>query len=914
MSQKETETNHVESSSLHSPLKLQAIVDIIPVAIAEIDCQGRFLSTNHAYSRIFGYSVTELRTMKVQDLAAHPEEGRQLADLLARLAQEQPPPYRWEGRNRSKSGQLLEVVVDWDYIRNPDGRITGFMTAITDVTTQKKYETALAAKEQRYQAMFHNINSAVAVYEPTTAGDDFIVVDFNKTAAQTENISRDSVIGRKVTEVFPGVRALGLLEVLQKVNRTGRPEHLPSALYQDNRLTGWRENYVYKLPTGEIVAAYNDATERMRSLQALHESEERYRAIFKNAPLGIFRSTFDGRFLEVNPALAAMLGYDSPEEVLSHIHNIGEQVYLRPADRQDILASQKMDTNTQHHLNTYRRRDGTEFTANLYLKTIYSPDQEPLYLEGIVEDITARMRMQEELRQSESRFRSLVEYSTDHIFMLDRQGRYLFSNDRLRPFNAAKGATLIGKTLEDIYPADLAARYRRLIDHVFKTGIATSFEHDLEEPDGPHSHMNTLYPIYKEGAIWAIGGLCRDITRLKQYDTEIQNKTIALEKAFYQLRQTQRGYIDQEKHRALSQMASGISHDFNNSLSSILGFSDLLLQVPEKTRSPETVQRYIKMINNAAREAAQIVRRLRKFYRTTDDEVFEPVDLNSLIEEAVALTEPVWKYKAQSRGIEISLIKEFNCQAVVNGNPSELHETLTNLIFNAVDAMPEGGELRFTTWREDDWLKLEVRDTGTGMSGEVRSQCLNPFYTTKGDAGSGLGLSIIQGIVTRHQGGIEVESWPGRGTAFSMRLPLAIPADKTQIRKEKASAHGSSLKILVVEDEEHQRQLLTEYLKKDKHQVTTAQNGIEGTQKFYNGWYDLIITDRAMPELNGDGLARNIKAIAPDKPIIMLTGFGDMMKASAEKPAHVDLVISKPVTLARLRQAMRTVLIGGHEK
>ncbi len=893
-----------------SEQRLRKIVEIIPVAIAEIDCQGQFQFINPAYSRIFEYSVPELKKLNIQDLAVTEEKGRQLLSLLEQLAREQPPPYRWNGQNRTRSGSILDVVVDWDYIRDNEGRVTGFLTAITDVTEQHRQQTELAASRQRCQAMFDNIHIGLAAYEPVAGSEDFVIVEFNRAAEEIEKISRDQVIGCQVTEVFPGVRQLGLLEVFARVNRTGRAEHLPCALYQDGHMTGWRENYVFKLPTGEIVAAYEDATNRMRALQALHESKEKYRTLFENASLGIFRSTFAGRFLEVNPALAEMLGYESPAEVIESISDIGQQIYVQPENRQEIVEGHKLAAEAGHYCNRYRRKDGTEFIANLYLKTIYDSNGEPLYLEGIVEDITTRIRMEEELRASEIRFRSLVEYSADHIFMLDREGRYLFSNDRVTQFNAAKGDTLVGKPLDDLYPPDLAARYHRLLDQVFTTGTATSFEHEIEEPDGRHFHIDTLYPIYKNGHIWAAGGICRDITTQKQYEDELRHKTTTLKKAFQDLRQTQRGYIDQEKHRALSQMASGIAHDFNNSLSSMLGFSDLLLQSPEKIKDPETVTRYVKMIHTAATEASQIVRRLRKFYRPSDKEALKPVDINLLTEEAVALTEPVWKHKAQARGVTIRLEKDFGEPALVNGNPSELHETITNLILNAVDAMPRGGRLRLASRAQDDWLFLAISDTGTGMNGEIRNQCLNPFYTTKGEAGSGLGLSVAQGIVVRHGGQIEIDSTTGQGTTFVIRLPLAVSKSPHKPGAQERPPDRSCLKILVVEDEPHQRQLLTEYLQKDNHQVTTAVNGIAGMQKFYNHWFDLVLTDQAMPEMHGDALARNIKAVAPGKPIVMITGFGDLTESGAGKPPGVDLVISKPVTLGKLRQALAQVLAG----
>ena len=781
-----TEIIEMESALEISEQRLRSIVDTVPTPIAEIDRKGGFLFTNNAYSRVFEYSRDELKTMTIGDLAESPEDGQRLLALIEKLALEQPPPRQWEGRNLTKSGKKVDVVIDWDYKRDVPGEVTGFLTAISDVTERKKTSLALRQSQQRYQAMFNNISAAVAVYQPIADGQDFVLLDFNKTAEKIEKISKERILNRRVTEIFPGVKDFGLLEVFRRVNKTGLPEEHPVALYRDDRIAGWRKNYVYKLPGNEIVAVYIDETDRMKAEEAQSESE--------------------------------------------------------------------------------------------------------------------------------AKFRSLVEYSADHIFMLNRDGEYLFSNDRSGQDGFSQKNPLIGKTLESAYPPDVAARFRRLLAHVFRHGNATSFEHDAKDEEGWSTYLNTLYPVYKDGKPWAVGGISRDITTRKRYEQELQDKTIELEKTLHELRRTQRRIIDTERQRALSQMASGIAHDFNNSLTSIQGFSDLLLQTPQKMNDPKTVKDYVTLINTSARAAAEIVRRLRKFYRPSDNEIIEPVDINRLVDEAIALTEPVWKSNAQTRGAFITIEKQLEPDAAVSGNRTELHEVVTNLIFNAVDAMPDGGVIRFITRREQDRIVLEVSDTGFGMETDVLRQCLNPFYTTKGETGSGLGLATVQGIITRHQGRIDIHSRPGEGTVFILHLPAAVLSNAAPATDKPAKQEPGALRILIVDDEERQRFLLDEYLKKDNHLTETAVNGVDAMRKFNEGWFDLVITDNAMPELNGDALARTIKKAAPGKPVIMLTGFGDMLTSGADVPEAVDLLISKPVTLEQLREAIQQVLEGKNDK
>lgn len=246
--------------------------------------------------------------------------------------------------------------------------------------------------------------------------------------------------------------------------------------------------------------------------------------------------------------------------------------------------------------------------------------------------------------------------------------------------------------------------------------------------------------------------------------------------------------------------------------------------------------------------------------------------------------------------------------ASVAGPASELRQMLVNLIFNALDAMPNGGELTLTIERDavrHGFVNLEVRDTGVGMTAEVRKRCLEPFFTTKGAAGTGLGLATTYGIVKRHHGEIQIESESGRGTRVIVALPTAPTRRVSPMLKE---VHpGPAMHILVIDDEEAVRHAIAEYLLVDGHDVDLADGPSVGLRKINDGKYDLIITDRAMPEMSGDQLAVKAKRMAPHVPILMLTGFGELMNAAGEHPDGVDAVVGKPITLDGLRAAVDLV-------
>jgi signal transduction histidine kinase/CheY-like chemotaxis protein len=381
-----------------------------------------------------------------------------------------------------------------------------------------------------------------------------------------------------------------------------------------------------------------------------------------------------------------------------------------------------------------------------------------------------------------------------------------------------------------------------------------------------------------------------------------------LHEALTELQQTQQQVIQQERLRALGQMASGIAHDFNNALAPIVAYTDLLLAEPRKLADLERTRSFLEMIQTAAEDATGVVRRLREFYRQrTSNEHVDAVPLEDLIAQVVSLSQFRWKDQAQARGASITIKTDLQPGPPVAVNAADFREALTNLVFNAVDAMPEGGTLTISSRMGGDAAILEVRDTGLGMTEEVRLRCLEPFFTTKGEYGTGLGLGLVYGIVQRHQGTLEIESAPGAGTAIRLRLPI-WSQEEPAVTVPSPAGTAESLRILVVEDEPLVRRALVEYLAVDGHTVETAADGRSGLARFRVGTFDLVLTDRALPEMSGDQVAAAVKRLAPEVPVIMVTGFGDLMNQHDERPVGIDLVVSKPVTLGALRTAIAQVI------
>ena len=389
-----------------------------------------------------------------------------------------------------------------------------------------------------------------------------------------------------------------------------------------------------------------------------------------------------------------------------------------------------------------------------------------------------------------------------------------------------------------------------------------------------------------------------------------------LQKAYNELHITQQAVTQQERLKALGQMASGIAHDINNALSPIVGFAELLLQI-ETTLSTDG-KKYLNYIKTAGEDITHIVAGLREFYRLRDEnESLVALNLNKIAEQVIDMTRPRWRDLAQRRRIMIEVHKDLASPLPkFVGIESEIREALTNLIINAVDAMPTGGTLTVRTRATASSLTLEVDDTGVGMDEQTRKRCLEPFFSTKGKRGTGLGLAMVYGIMERHEGRIDVESEPGKGTTMRLVFPVAevVPAPVPDVEK---TAPLGPFRILCIDDEPTVRELVFEMLRHDGHEVETADGGKSGVQAFHSAQesgkpFDIVITDLGMPHMDGREVAAVLKNEKPQTPVIMLTGWGAFMQEDTSK--QVDGILGKPPRIQEIRAMLRELVPDAHSK
>ncbi len=369
-----------------------------------------------------------------------------------------------------------------------------------------------------------------------------------------------------------------------------------------------------------------------------------------------------------------------------------------------------------------------------------------------------------------------------------------------------------------------------------------------------------------------------------------------LKQAYSKLKEAQEQLVQSEKLRALGEMAGGVAHDFNNLLGAILGRAQLLLLSAKES----DIRKGLKVIEKAALDGAETVRRIQEFTRLRTDENFISLDLNEILKESLEMTKHKWKDESQKKGIliqvEIDLDKGI---AAVAGNPSELREVFVNMILNSIDAMPRGGTLSISSLSNENNVLARVKDTGIGMSEEVQRKVFDPFFTTKGPRGNGLGMSLAYGIIVRHNGEIFIESQEGKGATFSVRLPRKA-ATSEKGAKERASEEARSENILIIDDEPAIRELLCDILQSKGFKAVAVNDSLKGVELFEKEEFDIVFTDLSMPEMSGWEVADRLKSLNPEVVIIMVTGWGTQVDSRKLKAHAVDLLMAKPFEVKKL--------------
>jgi PAS domain S-box-containing protein len=704
------------------------------------------------------------------------------------------------------------------------------------------------------------------------------------------------------------------------------------------------------VPDGTLViGTIRDITERKQFEEALRASETRYRQLFETSLDLIVITDPSGLLVRVSPSVTSLLGYEPDElvgrsgvEVVYHEDLDSTRNEMRKARRSGI---------PQNFECRYVSKRGRLVT--FWWKGIWSEVHRQYVFVG--RDVTERNR-------AEQRIQSQLA----HLHLLDHITRAIGERQDLRSI-----FQVVVRSLEDSLPTDFgcvsvydsAADVLRVTCVGAKSGPLAEalmmveeaaigiddnglrrciqgqlvYEPSISEVRFPfperlaRSGLGSLVlaPLRSESNVFGVlvaarraahaftSVECEFLRQLSEHVALAAHQAQlygALQQAYDDLRQTQEAMLQEERLRALGQMASGIAHDINNALSPVSLYTEAMLE--DEAGLSERARSYLETIQRAVEDVTETVARMREFYRQREPQLeLAPVQLNSMVEQVVDLTRPRWGDMAQQRGITIRILTELMPDLPqIMGVESEIREALTNLVLNAVDAMPEGGTLALRTSRAvgadaaSAPVIAEVADNGIGMSEETRRRCLEPFYTTKGERGTGLGLAMVFGTMRRHDADIQIDSMPGAGTTVRLVF-AAAPAAADEIGRPAAVPALARLRLLLIDDDPILLKSLRDALESDGHVIVTANGGEEGLAALRNGLdrgepFAAVITDLGMPYLDGRRVAAAVKACSPETPVILLTGWGRQLAADGDAPPHVDHVLAKPPRLRELREAL----------
>ncbi|MCU0575670.1 MAG: PAS domain S-box protein [Desulfobacterota bacterium] len=732
----------------------------IPAAITTIG-DGAIVDVNEAFCELSGYRREGLIGRTVEDIGLWVDSAQR--ERVIREGQDRGVVKNREVRFRSASGGIHDCLL-FTKVFEYGGR-PHFLSMAIDISERKRTEEALGSAEARYRAMVENTLSGVAIFRAVGDGEDFEYLAFNKAAERIDNIPREEIVGRTLIDAFPGSRESGLYQALCRVWRTGEGEYLPVYFYQDKRISGWRESFVYRLPAGELVEVYSDHTALIRMEEDLSERSRELFTLISNLPGMVYRCSNDHEWTmeAVSQGCLRLTGYSSEELIGNRRISYGR---VMSGDDRDMVWSeiQKALVKRDHFQIAYRI-----ITAEGKLKWVwdhgigvFSVQGELLFLEGYAFDITEHMRIQEELRMTEERFAKIFQASPDWVSITTLEdGVYIDVNDGYLKASGYAREEVVGHTSLEIEIWEKPEDRGRLVRKIREQGLVRNEEVRFRTKTGDLRQVLWSAVPLTLGEKECILGWGRDITEYKYLEDEL---------------------LRTQKMEAVGRLAGTIAHDFNNYLTAIEGFCDLALL---KSGSAEAVTRNIGKIRNVKTAASSLIKQLLSFSRKQPAKP-EPVDVNDVIVGMKELLLPVMGPRIE---LGLSLGEE---RCLVLADRSQLEQVIMNLSLNARDAMPKGGTFALSTERvlvdeesagmhvdlvPGEYVKLVVRDNGTGMDEETASHVFDPYFTTKSiGKGSGLGLTIVYTIVRQSGGCLSLHSEPGKGSTFTIFLPACSQA------------------------------------------------------------------------------------------------------------------------------------------
>jgi len=735
-----------------------------------------------------------------------------------------------------------------------------------------------------YRGIFENSRAVMLVVDP----EKHLIVDANAASCRFYGYSRAAMQGMPVRTLNTGMP-----EKIASDIREAASNERDYFLVRHRKASGEiRDVEIYSGPftTGDrslLLSIVHDVTERLKTERALRESEERFRTLFEDSVLGIYRTTPSGEILMANPALCTMLGYGSVEELRAR--NLQNDGYHPAYPRENFKERLEQDGVIRGLEAVWIKADGSSITVRENARAVRDADGGVIWYEGTVEDITQRKLAEEHLRQREEQFRMISENVSDIITLLDREGRRIYSSPsagKLFPDPEA----LRGRDVFTEIHSDDRDCVRQIFREIVRTGKGQRVEYRLVAADGRVRSIESQASAITDadGAVINILVVSRDITEKKAMDQQL---------------------LRSQRMESLGTLASGIAHDLNNVLSPILMSIETLRKKLPEPRD----QKLLNSIESSVSRGSAIVKQVLGFGRGMKGEriLLQP---RHVIKEVLKIAEETFP---KSISLRMDAPKDL---WTISADPTQMHQVLLNLCVNARDAMPEGGILTVSAENvtlDENYaslnieaspgphVALSVSDTGTGIHPHILERIFEPFFTTKDPGyGTGLGLSTGLAIVKGHGGFFTVYSEAGKGSTFRAYLPALENAspDQGPPADDAALPHGHGELILVVDDEANIRDVTKETLEAGGYRVLTAIDGTHAVATYaeHRESIDAVITDMIMPFMDGLATIRAIRKLSPGAIIIANSGFAGDPQTTRAVQSGADAFLTKPYTARKL--------------
>ncbi len=852
-----------------------------PSEIARLASLLRVVEVNEATLALYGAESTEQLVAALPRVLGDASDDAFTEQLVA--IAEGRRSAELEAVNHRLDGAALEVVLKWSVAPGFEETYGRVVLAITDVTSQRAAARALAESERRYRVLVENLTDLVV----ETDSDGrllFVSPSYCETFRKTEQ----ELLG---TCFFPLVHPEDREAVAASLQRALRPPHHSQ---HDERVwvhDGWRW-FQWRVRAvaddegrvGRIAAVGRDITGAKQAELALARSEERFRSIFENAPVGIFHADASRKLLRVNAAMARMFGYSTPDEMLAEVYaqGINEALYRDPAMPPEPTDGSQDAEGWRRGEGHYRRRDGRPFVGEVVFRVVPGPDGAPDHLEGFIEDVT-------EAREAQRRMTTLLDYLPGIAFLKDTQSVYLACNQALSDALGLSKEEIVGKSDYDLYPRELAEKYRADDVTVLCTGQRLA---DIEEQsllDGRVMQFTTTkVPVIGPGGE-PVGliGLAMDLSERRRAE-------------------------DAQRLASVGQLAAGVAHEFNNIMAGMM----LRAQFARRRGLLSDYEKLADLVVHGATRGREICRGLSAFAEPYNTAI-GPVDMGQVIESALSLA------AAELAAAEVRVVRDLaDRDLTVSGDAAQLSQVLLSMVVNACHAMAGGGTLTIGMHPAVDRdgsprLAVALQDTGVGIAPEHLPHIFDPFFTTKGVLGSnesvpgtGLGLSVAHGILKRHGATVDVESHLGEGTTFTLLFPLCgapAPPCAQAAEPPPADPTTAATRILVVDDDPDLRAIVTEALVGHGYGVAGAGGATEAVAMMAQEGFQLVIADLMMP---GGGAREVLRAAAeePRMPVIVLTGRVEAHLARELTALGAAEVLRKPIAIDDLCGAVARVI------